>query len=77
MMSPYAFKHFAPITPEDSTEIGPTLGVTCSGAGNLSVVNQDGATVTIAVAAGQWLPINVRIIRSTGTTATGIVAYYG
>jgi len=50
--------------------------IICSGAGDLACLTVTGTARTIAVLAG--LPYNIRpqTILSTGTTATGIVAFY-
>lgn len=65
------------ITPNDSTLIGQTIGLFVGGAGNLSVTMADGNNVTFTgVLAGQLLPISVKRVRSTSTTATNIVALY-
>jgi hypothetical protein len=49
---------------------------TPGGGGNISVVDATGNTLTIAVVAGACLPIGVKRVRATGTTATGIIALY-
>lgn len=75
------------VTPSDGTDLpnGITRGLYCTGAGNIAVqlVRQDASgavtilsTVTLAVAAGEVLPIAVSRVLATGTTATGISALY-
>lgn len=67
------------VTPDDSTDlslvtdsIGPTLYV--GGTGNVSVVTFGNDTVTFTgVPAGAFLPLQVKRVRSTGTTATTIL----
>lgn len=66
---------FAAITPNDSVEVDPKpKSLFIGGAGNLAVTGSDDVEVTFAVVAGQVLPIRPKLIKSTGTTATGIVA---
>lgn len=45
-------------------------------AGDVVAVWQNGMTATYTCAAGELLPIGVRRINATNTTATGIVANY-
>ena len=73
------FQGLADVTPNDGADLPvvPTRGIRVSVAGNVSVVTEQGDTVTILnMQPGQWEPITVRRIRATGTTATGIVAGY-
>jgi hypothetical protein len=47
--------------------------------GNVSLVMADGSTVTITVpstACGFVLPLAVNRVKATGTSATGIIAFY-
>lgn len=60
-----------------------TRAVYVGGAGNLSVqmvgngAPTDGAIVTLAsVPAGTLLPLRIRQVRSSGTTATNIIAFW-
>ena len=66
------------VTPSDTALIvGPVNGLYVGGAGNLNVVmNEDGETPTLftAIPAGTLLPISVKRVLSTSTTATAIVA---
>lgn len=67
------------VTPSDTVVLvkGATKGIYIGGAGNLSVVLQSGATITFnELSAGVFHPISAIRIRSTGTTATNIVAVY-
>ena len=66
------------VTPSDSTDL-TTLAraIYVGGAGNVVAVQHDGTAVTFtAVPAGTVLPIAVRRINSTSTTATSIVALH-
>ena len=66
------------ITPNDSADItnGFTKGVWVGGTGDLRVIMiNDTAAVTFTnVQGGSLLPIRVKRVLATGTTATGIVA---
>jgi hypothetical protein len=57
----------------------PTRGIMVGGAGNVVLVMADGSTATLiipATACGFMLSLSVNRIMATGTTATGIVAFY-
>ncbi|MCA1572819.1 MAG: hypothetical protein LC798_21505 [Chloroflexi bacterium] len=67
------------VAPNDGADMNPPArALWVGGAGALSVIaweDEDAAPVTISgVAAGTLLPIAVRRVRATGTTATLIVA---
>ena len=68
------------ITPADSDLTEFTRSVYVGGVGNLSVqmadTKGDSIVTFIAVPAGSILPIRVKQIRSTSTTATNIVALF-
>lgn len=65
------------VTPNDSTNLTfLTRMVYVGGEGNLAVEFDSGDTATFAVAAGAQMPLAVRKVLSTGTTATSIVACY-
>jgi hypothetical protein len=72
------FNAAAPITKSDSADIeqGLTDAVYVGGAGIVVAVTQDGKTSNLTATAGQLLPIRVRRINSTNTTATLMVALY-
>jgi hypothetical protein len=66
------------VTPSDSVDL-TTLAraIYVGGAGNVVAVQHDGTAVTFTgVPAGTVLPIAVRRINSTSTTATAIVALH-
>jgi hypothetical protein len=57
----------------------PTRAIMVSGAGNVALVMADGTTATLtipATACGFLLSLAVKRVYATGTTATGIVAFY-
>lgn len=66
------------VTPDDDTDLAKfTKGVICGVSGTLKVDTVDGQTVTLpasVVVAGQLLPIRVKRIHDTGTTADAIIA---
>lgn len=68
------------VVPADGADLAKaTKGLSFGVAGDLKVTTAGGATVTIlsgSLAAGVIHPICVRRVWATGTTATGIVAYY-
>jgi hypothetical protein len=74
------------VSPNDSTALvpptgpaRPTRGILVGGAGNLTVIFADGSTVLLtipATACGVILPLAVNFVKSTGTTATLIVAFF-
>jgi len=72
----YAYEYA--ITTSDTVDIGQgvTWAISVGGAGNMVAVLQDGKTVTMAVQAGQIVPLRVRRINATSTTATGLVGLY-
>jgi len=65
------------VTPSDATVFTETLalGVACTVAGNVSVVLVGGTTLVVPVAVG-WvvLPLAVKQVLSTGTTATAVIS---
>jgi hypothetical protein len=69
----------AAVTPSDATEFATmTRGLYVGGAGAVAVLGwEDSAAVTFAaVPAGTILPVRVKKVMSTNTTATNIVALY-
>lgn len=67
------------VTPADGSDLPfLTRGLSIAGAGAVRVTTAAGDTVTIpsgALAAGVVHPLRVSRVWSTGTTATGIVAF--
>lgn len=74
----YGFGNGATVTTSDSANLSPfARAVWVGGAGNVKVDTIGGQTITInSVAAGTLLPVQVRKIYATGTTATNMVALY-
>lgn len=71
-------KRAAIVVPNDNTDLLEyPKALRVGGAGNLKILpsrNADDAPITIAVTAGEVVPIQVRRVWATGTTATGILA---
>lgn len=81
ILSPYTDS--VAITPSDTTDLAQvTRAIHAHGAGsNHDVVvtlanDPDGSSITLAVSKGDILPIRVKRVWSTGTTATTIVGLY-
>jgi hypothetical protein len=66
------------VTPHDTNELTyASRGLWVGGAGNVNVVTLAGNTVLFSgIAAGTLLPIRVKQVKSTNTTATLIVSLY-
>lgn len=66
------------ITPSDSDELSyVTRGVTVTGAGTMKVDFADmGENISVYASPGSPLPIRIKKVYSTGTTATGIVGLF-
>ncbi|RMH39574.1 MAG: hypothetical protein D6688_13930 [Alphaproteobacteria bacterium] len=64
-----------PVTPSDSADL-PDVAVALyvETAGTLSIVTVAGGARTVAVTDNAILPVGVRRVNATGTTATGIHA---
>ncbi len=76
-VAPYRFG--AVVTPNDGVDLArPTRGLWVGGAGNLNrdLVGDGGTVLLSGVPAGTQLPLNVRRVRATSTTATLIVALW-
>lgn len=68
---------WAAVTPSDTAKIEPTpQAIRANVAGDIVAVGSDGVSVTFTVTDGGELPIQPVQILATGTTATGIVAFY-
>ncbi len=74
----YPSNNFENITPNDSTDLlQPTRGILLGAAGAIAIHNEAGTSITIAnLAIGVIHPITTKRILSTGTIASGIVAFY-
>jgi hypothetical protein len=72
-------KSFSPVTPADDTDLGGghgTRALYVAGAGNVCVLDMQSNEKVIAVAANAFLPICVKRVKATLTTATGILAIF-
>jgi len=64
-----------PITPDDTTDLSQVaIGLYIETGGTISIDTAAGGTRTLSVADFSILPVGVRRVRATGTTATGIHA---
>lgn len=73
------FKKGVAVTPNDNTDLSPKpcRGLMARVAGDVSVIlDGDTAAVTLSLAVGVVLNVRAKRVRSSGTTATGIVALY-
>jgi hypothetical protein len=67
----------AAITPSNTVDLPrPSDAINVGAAGTLAAVLQTNQVVTLTVTAGAVLPLRVRRVNATGTTATGLVALY-
>jgi len=66
------------VTPSDSADLPNVCrGLYVGSTGNITVDMPDGATILFSnVVSGIIFPVRVKRVRSTGTTATGLVAIY-
>lgn len=68
-------RDIVPVTPSDSADLlDVALALYVEGGGTVSIVTEKGNTRTVMVADFSILPVGVRRVRATGTTATGIHA---
>jgi hypothetical protein len=67
----------AAVTKSDTVVIRATRGIMATVTGDIAILFPDSTTIVLpAVVAGQIYPISAIKILSTGTTATGIIAFY-
>lgn len=65
-----------PVTPSDTVDLAAVgIALYVANGGDISFVSQAGQTRTVKVYAGAILPVGVRRVLATGTTATGIFAF--
>lgn len=76
--NPFSATHAVAITPSDGSDLAVECrAVYVGGAGNMNVDLPDGGTVLFSgLTAGSILPVRVRRVRSTSTTASNLVALY-
>lgn len=76
-MNSRSFFQASAVTPHDVTEVaGPTRALWIGGAGHLTVVMKDDTTPVLIenIAQGTLLPISVKLVMASGTTASKIIA---
>ena len=67
----------ATVTPHDTNDLAiASRALYATGAGDIHVDTVDGSELTWTVAALSYHNIRVTRVYSTGTTATGIIAFY-
>lgn len=67
----------AAVVPSDANDLtNVTRALICGADGNIAVNMRGGGSITFAAKAGSLYPISVSRVLSTGTTATGIVAFW-
>ena len=81
--NPWAFNMLGPtcaplgaisITPHDTNELSTVIrAIEATGAGNVAVVFIDDSTATLALAAGERKTGFIKQVKSTNTTATGLI----
>ncbi|NVK56121.1 MAG: hypothetical protein HWE26_10920 [Alteromonadaceae bacterium] len=65
-----------PVTPSDSTELtNIAVALYIEDAGTVCIVTATGETRTVAVTGYSILPVGVRQVMATGTTASGLHAF--
>ena len=76
--SPVPAEYAVSVTPSDTVDLAQQSRALYIGTGgNLSVLVLDGSTVLFAgLNAGQILPVRIKRVLATGTTASSIVALY-
>ncbi len=68
-------KDIQPVTPSDSVDLNSVAtALYVETGGDLSIVTVDGQSRNVAVADFSFLPVGVRRVNATGTTAIGIHA---
>lgn len=74
--SPDSYRLGAAVTPHDTNELPIYAKALYVGvAGDVKLTTIDGSTITIKAIAG-LLPVTAKVVFSTGTTATNIVALW-
>lgn len=73
----YPAKSVVAVSPSDANDLAFVCkALLCTVAGNVSIIAQeDTAPVTIPLTVGQLLPVRVKRVRATGTTATVLALY--
>lgn len=66
------FADIAPVTPNDSADLATSGVLYVETGGALVIDTSRTASRTVNVANNSWLPVVVKRVRATGTTATGI-----
>lgn len=72
------YKGAAAVTPSDTVSFtrGVTQGIYVGVSGNISLLMEDGSTVSLLSVPIGLLPVRALRVNATGTTATNMVAFY-
>ena len=71
------FKNAVAITPHDTTKIAQQIACLCVGVGGtVTVLTSNDQVVQFTAVAGQQIPIQIKRVNSTGTTATNMVGLW-
>jgi hypothetical protein len=71
------FNVFVPITPSNTQDLAEiTDSVYVGTGGDVAAVAEDGTVTIMTAPSGAILPIQIRRVNATGTTATGLIALY-
>ena len=67
----------ANVTPDDLNDLplAPCNRLYITTSGTIAVITADGSPITIPVVVGE-LNLSVKRVKATGTTSTGIIAFY-
>lgn len=72
------FDNIVSVTPDDNNDLAvPSRGILVSVAGTIAVTDINGNDVTLTatqIVAGTIYPLQIKRIKSTGTSATGILS---
>lgn len=71
-MNDFVASDIIPVTPADSTDQHLFDGFYVTGLGAVSFITARGTTRTVSFPDNSFVPVRIRQIRATGTTATGI-----
>ena len=74
----YSARNLEAVTPDDSTELGRvSRALYVGGTGDVTVLTAEDQVITLSnVPAGTLLPIQIKRVNSTNTTATLMTSFY-
>jgi hypothetical protein len=65
-------RYWSPVTPDDAAALPVSLGLYVTTGGAVAFQGDGGGVVTVTVPDGFFLWGDVRLVKATGTTASGI-----